>query len=271
MERFASIYPFTTENISGYMKGLDLTNKKIITVTGSADHIINAILLGTTHIVTFDVNPLTKKYMDLKLAALKELSYEEFLEVFLYDTKKSLAYNIISSLNMTEDSKKFWINQLQLYNKDGLVLKKSKLFNTKYFNPKSKLWQNMYLSKENYELVKQRLNHVKIEFISKSLQGLKLTEQYDYMFLSNISDYINLMYNKDALTKYRDLVYTFLNNVKEIYFAYLYDIGNSNPRSDIDNLSKVEKEFKGLKVKIFKSALETEENKKDGVLILGRN
>ena len=44
MERFSSIYLFTTENIAGYMNELDLTDKKIITVTGSSDHIINAIL-----------------------------------------------------------------------------------------------------------------------------------------------------------------------------------------------------------------------------------
>ena len=31
MERFNSIYPFTSENIAGYMKELDLTDKKVIT------------------------------------------------------------------------------------------------------------------------------------------------------------------------------------------------------------------------------------------------
>ena len=50
MERFSSIYLFTTENIAGYMNELDLTDKKIITVTGSSDHIINAILKGCNNI-----------------------------------------------------------------------------------------------------------------------------------------------------------------------------------------------------------------------------
>ena len=78
MERFSSIYSFTTENIAGYMNELDLTDKKVITVTGSSDHIINVILKGCTDITTFDINPLTKYYMDLKLSAIKELSYKEF-------------------------------------------------------------------------------------------------------------------------------------------------------------------------------------------------
>lgn len=34
MERFKGIYPFTTENIAEYMEKLNLSDKKIITVTG---------------------------------------------------------------------------------------------------------------------------------------------------------------------------------------------------------------------------------------------
>ena len=77
MERFNSIYPFTSENIAGYMKDLDLTDKKVITVTGSTDHILNAVLQGATEITTFDINPLTKPYMDLKISALKNTRFSE--------------------------------------------------------------------------------------------------------------------------------------------------------------------------------------------------
>jgi len=270
MERFNSIYPFTTENIAGYMSDLDLSDKKIITVTGSSDHIINIVLKGAKEITTFDINPLNKYYMDLKLSAIRELSYEDFLEVFLYSTNKTLNYDFISKLEMDQESKIFWLNELLLYNNSGLTLRNSKLFNTKYFNPKSKLWQNLYLNKKDYEIVKRRLEEVKIEFINSSLQELKLTGTYDYMFLSNISDYINIMYKNNCLSNYKDLIYSFLPNVNEIYFAYLYDIGNQNPRSDIDNLRLVEKLFKNIEIKEFKSALEGNENKKDGVFIIRR-
>ena len=79
MERFDSIYPFTTENISGYMSSLDLSNKRVITVTGSGDHVINAIKAGSSEITTFDINPLSKNNLDLKLSGIKFLSYEDFL------------------------------------------------------------------------------------------------------------------------------------------------------------------------------------------------
>ena len=174
MERFNSIYPWTTENIAGYMNGLDLTNKKIITVTGSADHVINSIACGSKDITTFDINPLTKFYMDLKLAGLETLSYEEFLKVFLYD-KSNLDIKLIESMNMPNDSKNFWIKQMLLFNNNWIQLKKSSLFNRKYFNPNSKLWQNIYLEKNKYEKVRQEVKETSINFINKNIIIIRIT------------------------------------------------------------------------------------------------
>ena len=129
MERFSSIYPFTTENIAGYMSELDLTRKKVIAVTGSSDHIINAILRGCIDITTFDINPLTKYYMDLKLSAINELSYKEFFDFMLYDTNKSFDYELIKKLDMDNDSEEFWLNELSKNDYDGLKMKHSDLFN----------------------------------------------------------------------------------------------------------------------------------------------
>ena len=270
MERFNSIYPFTTENIAGYMGDLDLNNKKIITVTGSADHIINAILKGSKEITTFDVNPLTKYYMDLKLASIKELSYEDFLDIFLY-CFKNIDSRFVKGLDIPEDSKKFWVYNLESYLNDWETLRESTLFNNNHFNPNSKYYQNLYLNRENYNKVKQQLNGTSISFINTSLDRLELDKEYDYMFLSNISDYLKFMFKNNELKCYHNLLKEFLKRVKEIYFAYLYDIGNDKPRSDIDNLEKVEEEFKEYDIKFFDSALESLEEKQDGVLILRRD
>lgn len=264
MDRFASIYPFTTENIAGYMKDLDLTNKKVITVTGSADHILNIILKGATDITTFDINPLTKKYMDLKISLIKKLSYEEFLNVLLFE--QDLDYNNINDLDMPKESKDFWFEQIKKY---GNKLFTSCLFNIKYYNPNRKLQQNLYLQKENYDSLKTKLDKVKIKFINVSLKDLKLTKNYDYMFLSNISDYLNLMFENDLLNSYKKLIDIFTKKVKIIYFAYIYDIEKDTFRSDIDDLNKVKKVFSNIEVVTFTSALETTKiNLKDGVLIL---
>lgn len=271
MGRFNSIYPFTSENIAGYMKDLDLTGKKVITVTGSTDHILNAILQGATEITTFDINPLTKPYMDLKISALKNLSYEDFIKLFLFESNMNLDYSIISSLDMSDESKMFWLEQLSKFNNNGIELRNSSLFNTKYFNPYSKLWQNLYLEKSKYNLLKQQLKDANITFINASLKDLRIEDNFDYMFLSNISDYLSLMYSCDTLRKYRDLLYEFQKRIDTIYFAYLYDIGNSNPRTEIDDLRKVKEIFSNFQQVEFKSALEgSSQDKKDGVLILKR-
>lgn len=271
MGRFNSIYPFTSENIAGYMKDLDLTGKKVITVTGSTDHILNVILQGATEITTFDINPLTKPYMDLKISALKNLSYEDFIKLFLFESNMNLDYSIISSLDMSDESKMFWLEQLSKFNNNGIELRNSSLFNTKYFNPNSKLWQNLYLEKSKYNLLKQQLKDANITFINASLKDLRIEDNFDYMFLSNISDYLSLMYSCDTLRKYRDLLYEFQKRIDTIYFAYLYDIGNSNPRTEIDDLRKVKEIFSNFQQVEFKSALEgSSQDKKDGVLILKR-
>lgn len=271
MGRFNSIYPFTSENIAGYMRDLNLTGKKVITVTGSTDHILNAILQGATEITTFDINPLTKPYMDLKISALKNLSYEDFIKLLLFESNMNLDYSIISSLDMPDESKMFWLEQLSTFKNNGNELRNSSLFNTKYFNPNSKLWQNLYLEKSKYNLLKQQIKDANITFINASLKDLKVDEHFDYMFLSNISDYLSLMYSCDTLKKYRDLLIEFQKRIDIIYFAYLYDIGNSNPRTEIDNLNKVKEIFLNFQQVNFKSALEgSAQEKQDGVLILKR-
>lgn len=271
MGRFNSIYPFTSENIAGYMKDLDLTSKKVITVTGSTDHILNAILQGATEITTFDINPLTKPYMDLKISALKNLSYKDFIKLLLFESNMNLDYSIISSLDMSDKSKMFWLEQLSKYNNSGIELRNSSLFNTKYFNPNSKLWQNLYLEKNKYNLLKQQLKDTNITFINTSIKDLKVDEHFDYMFLSNISDYLSLMYDSDTLKQYRDLLIEFQKKIDIIYFAYLYDIGNYKPRTEIDDLNKVKEIFSNFQQVNFTSALEGSlQEKQDGVLILKR-
>lgn len=267
MGRFDVIYPFTSENIAGYMEDLDLTDKKIITVTASSDHILNAIAQGATDITTFDINPETRFYMELKLAGVKRLEYEDFLKIFLLDNSMSLNKEIIMSLITSRDCQYYWEEKYRENKNNGLLLKKSSVFYRKYFNTKSKLKQNIYLNKSKYQQVQKRLEEVKINFINTDLKNLHLKGEYDDMFLSNISDYISLMYQEHPLEQFAKKIYELSENVKTIYFAYLYDIGNSN-RSEIDDIERVKRVFPTLQEKRFLSALEKTEGKKDGVLIL---
>lgn len=267
MEKFKSMYLFTTENIAGYMNKLDLTNKKIVTVTGSADHILNVILKGCNEITTFDINPYSKYYMELKIAAIKQLKYNDFLDFILFDTPKTFSYEIITSLKIDEKCKKFWIKELVKNKNDGLKLKYSDLFNTNYFDPKAKKDYNLYFNQHNYDIIKTRLDNVNIIYLETNLKNLKLEDKYDYMFLSNISDYLDLMFENNCLENYNKLINNFLKNVHYIYFAYVYDVNKNTKRSAIDDIENVKKIFGNIKIETLSSALINKTNLLDAVFI----
>lgn len=267
MEKFNKIYPFTTENIAGYMKELNLTNKKIVTVTASGDHILNSIVKGCTDITAYDINPFAQNYTKLKIAGIEELDYKDFLKVFLYETPDTLNYEIIRSLNLDKETSTYWLKELEKHNNNGLELRKSNLFNTKYFNPVSKLKQNLYLDEEKYKKVKEKLSSTNITYLNTDIKDLKLTSSYDYMFLSNISDYLSIMFKNNYLEEYANLLNQF--PIENIYFAYIYDIYNKKTRSVIDNISEVKKVFRNMQIEEFDTALEnTNKDVHDAVLIL---
>ena len=54
------IYPFTTENISGYINNFNLIDKWLLIVGSYGDQVINAILHGCEDITLLDKNPYSK-------------------------------------------------------------------------------------------------------------------------------------------------------------------------------------------------------------------
>ena len=92
--------------------------------------------------------------MDLKISAIKELSYKDFINFLLFESDLNLDYNIITNLSMSDESKRFWLNELSKY-KNGKELFNSSLFNKKYFNPNSKIEENLYLEESKYNLLKK--------------------------------------------------------------------------------------------------------------------
>lgn len=53
---FQKIYPFTTENIAGYITQLDIKNKSVLTVGSSSDQVFNCLLLEAKEVTLFDIN-----------------------------------------------------------------------------------------------------------------------------------------------------------------------------------------------------------------------
>ena len=84
MNGFEEIYPFTTENIAGYIDYFDLQDKSLLTVGSSGDQIMNAAFKGAKDVTLLDINPYAKYYYYLKKAGMLELDFTKFKEFFRY-------------------------------------------------------------------------------------------------------------------------------------------------------------------------------------------
>lgn len=94
---FMSIYSFSTENVKGYIDYFDLKNKSLLTVGSSGDQIINAYNKGCRDLTLIDINPFAKYYINLKIAGILSLTYQEF-ELFFFRNiglhKNNSRYNL---------------------------------------------------------------------------------------------------------------------------------------------------------------------------------
>ena len=98
--KYGYIYPFTNEKLKIIFKYLDLSNR-ILTVTSSGDQSLFAILNGATKIDCFDKNKLAKYFSELKIAAIKSLSYKQFKKFYKINDLNPI--NIKKNLNFLQN------------------------------------------------------------------------------------------------------------------------------------------------------------------------
>lgn len=223
--RFIYIYPFTTENIKGYMSNLDLKDKSILTVGSSADQVINSFLYGSKDITLFDINPFTKYYFELKKAGILLLEFNSFYEFFSNNINSFniKTYSLLRN-NLSKETKLFWDS---LFNSYDSYFFRDKLFSKDERTLKTLVKYNPYMDEINYNILKTTIDSLNPIFINSSLNEIKskVVRKYDYVFLSNISSYLKL-YTKENISKFintiKDLT-NILNKSGSIYLAYIYD------------------------------------------------
>ncbi len=273
----SQIYSFTTENIARYFECLEFTDKSILTVSASGDHIINAFYKGAKTVIGFDINYLALIFTELKLVALEQLKYEEFLRFFMINekndidrNKSALDYEVyVNRLtkHLSKEASESWNVIYRNFNNNGYKLRNSYIFNNKYDNNNVKISSNIYLESElAYNKAKEEISKKEIILLNSNYRDINLLNlpnlaKCDIILMSNISDYIQNSYNMSSnyLEKYiKELIHEFKNNNNQIVCAYLYDIQNNKHRSEIDNpllrknvfnkldITYIEKEFKSV-------------------------
>lgn len=208
---YSRLYSMTTENIFGFLSKYDFKDKKVLTVAGSGDQRLNSYLLGANNVTCFDINPICELHLKLKDTAIKELSYSDFLKFFGIITSDNTntffteeIFNKFRNL-LDDDVYTFYnyvINEFRR-NPDGNVYFdfENKLSNMKKFNG--------YFSKDNYYKLSDILEKRELDFINVNVDNLPEVldgEKFDFILLSNISDYIHHIYSDNHIERFRELV-----------------------------------------------------------------
>ena len=222
---FDRIYPFTTENISGYINEFDLENKSLLTVGSSSDQVLNAFYNGCCDITLIDINPFIKEYFHLKQAAIETLNYEYFLQFLSFGGYLFHNYNVLDKkvfqevLEQVKDvnSKEFWNNLLEFSSpskirKNLFVPDKKRIFILKQLN-------NYLKDEDSYEKVRNKISYLNPKFINADIYNYHLKKNYDNIFLSNISDY---NHPKDTIMLHTRLKNNLTDNGK-LLGMYCYD------------------------------------------------
>ncbi len=223
---YSSVHSFTTENLRGYYSQINFQNKQVLTVASSGDHMFNAILYGASKVDIFDINRLTKYYIELKKAAIATRDYNDFIGSFVKPNGFSFCekeYNQISKY-LDKNTKIFWDSLYQFFSPHNI--KTSFLILTgsiEEYNP--------YLSKNNYYELQSKLTSFDYSFVESNITNLTNEMDnniYDIILLSNISEIINKIYGQKALEKFKQLVLDISrklnNNNGIIVLAYICGI-----------------------------------------------
>lgn len=227
---FCWLYPFTNENINGYYSKLDFKGKNVLTVISSGDHILNAILMGALSIDAFDSNRLAKYYSELKIAAIKQLSLEEFVLFFYnkslfkmspYYFDKKIYLKIREELDYSY--RKFWDYVFEKYKPKKIY--RSFLFTDDFLDLKGLIKANSYLNVDNYAILKEKLQSkkIRVNYHDKKLQDISnVNKKFDLIILSNVPAFLDEIYDSECLKNFKNLINDICNENTKIVICYMY-------------------------------------------------
>lgn len=203
---YQEVYPFTTENIQGYMNNLDMKDKTVLTVGSSIDQAYNALALGAKKVKVLDLNKNTKKYCEMKS------------KLILTHNRKELYDAVMSRKNLMETQGISYTNE--------------------QFDKKRIESLNYYMqNEETYEKLKQRLREQQSLTITEgNIFEMSQTigdEKFDRIFFSNVLQMLDYFKDKnesayDMLEKHFPNWKSHLNPEGILQLFYLYSFSQKD-------------------------------------------
>lgn len=201
-------YLFGTENQQGIDSILKYKDKDILTVASSGDQYLGAVYYGARNVDIFDINRLSYYITYLKIIAIMNLEYKEFIDFFVPVDWT----NIKKSFFNMETFKKlfpFMPTDIEYFWKSIMVHVKEKGYGNfigpyQYANHIDVVQKGMpfYCYKTEFYKLKNILKSRKLpNFFEVDLLNLKnvIENKYDILYLSNI---IECMVRENMITRY---------------------------------------------------------------------
>ena len=232
----ARAYGYSNEDMERLFKMLDVKGKSVLTVGSSGDQVLNAVYYGAKDVTLLDANIYTLPVIELKMAGIKNLEYDEFIRFWRVEegNESIIDSNIYAKIShdLSDESKMFW---------DTIMLEKgnvgdnehllSNLFSFSSFKcrkngkgesfPVFAYGSEFYRDVDRYNVLKSRLATCPISYKEADILDahMVLTQKYDVMLLSNIYDYMT-GYVKDYCKAINVLERDFLNDGGKIQLHY---------------------------------------------------
>lgn len=214
------IYSFSNENLDEMLDLIDLQDKSVLTVGSSGDQVLACLARGASRITLIDRNPMSLPYVELKIAGLKNLSFEEFNDYFTRNNIFNWKYYAKVSHDLSPQTREFWDTiYLTLGKKDSKYC--VSLFQQGFCGEDCYKNHMHYKDKLSFQKAKQNLNDCEIDFYEADLTNFPsvINEKYDVMLLSNVADYVN----HDEFFKTVFMLNNFLNKNGQIQLMYDFD------------------------------------------------
>lgn len=208
---FERFYLFTNEHLHGFLKSEKLENKRVLTVGSSGDQILYSLINGATDIVCFDICPFAEHYFNLKVACIKNLTFNEFSK-YIGGTPQILSPEVYAKIShsLPKETQEFW---------DHLFIEG---FNNYEFNVHRTNTHltgfDIYLNNKSLynKLQKALYQNYKVEFIESDIREIvdkfKHQPKFDVILLSNIYQYARAWKDKTSRTGEE----IFIDTVKDI-------------------------------------------------------
>lgn len=218
------IYKTTNEKTHCYQYLLNDINN-LLCVVSSGDQILNAVATGVKNIDCYDISVFPKYFLELKIAAIKSLTKDEFIDYFFrlkgYLEFSEELYEKIRC-NLTLWALKFWDSLYNFY--DGYEIYNSTLFSSEPYNIKEQIEKMPYIV--HYDDLKNNINDINLNYHEGNILDIlnEIEQQYDLINLSSI-----IYYEKQMLQNYKDILLSCrsLENRGKVQ-AYLYKVSDAN-------------------------------------------